>query len=45
MTVHLSGSKVAEQITGNFPEAVSESSDQAVIVKSESLLEVAEHLK
>ncbi len=45
MTVHLSGSKVAEQITGNFPEAVSEASDQAVIVKSESLLEVAEYLK
>ena len=45
MTVHLSGSKVAGQITGNFPEAVSESSDQAVVVKSESLLEVAEYLK
>ena len=45
MTVHLSGSKVAEQITGNFPEAVSEASDQAVRVKSEALLEVAEHLK
>ncbi len=45
MTVHLSGSKVAEQITGNFPEAVSEASDQAVVVKSEALLEVAEHLK
>ncbi len=45
MTVHLSGSKVAEQITGTFPEAVSESSDQAVVVKSEALLEVAEYLK
>ena len=45
MTVHLSGSEVAGQITGNFPEAVSEASDQAVVVKSEALLEVAEHLK
>ena len=45
MTVHLSGSKVAEQITRNFPEAVSEASDQAVVVKSEALLEVAEYLK
>ncbi len=45
MTVHLSGSKVAGQITETFPEAVSEASDQAVVVKSESLLEVAEYLK
>ena len=45
MTVHLSGSKVAAQITETFPEAVSEASDQAVGVKSESLLEVAEYLK
>ena len=45
MTVHLSGSKVAAQITETFPEAVSEASDQAVVVKSESLLEVAEYLK
>ena len=45
MTVYLSGSEVAEQITKNFPGAVSESSVQAVIVKSESLFEVAEFLK
>ena len=45
MTVHLSGSKVAEQITENFPEAVTEASEQAVVVKSESLFGVAEYLK
>jgi len=45
MTVYLSGSEVAKQITGNFPEAVAEASDQAVVVRSELLLEVAEYLK
>jgi len=45
MTVYLSGSKIAEQITESFPEAVAEASDQAVVVKSESLLEVAQYLK
>ena len=45
MTVYLSGSEVAKQITGNFPEAVAEASDQAVVVRTESLLEVAEYLK
>ena len=45
MTVYLSGSEIAEQITGSFPEAVAEASDQAVVVKSESLLEVAQYLK
>ena len=45
MTVYLSGSEVAKQITESFPEAVSEASDQAVIVKSESLFEVADYLR
>ena len=45
MTVSLSGSEVAKKITEHFPEAVSEASDQAVVVKSESLFEVAEYLK
>jgi len=45
MTVYLSGSKIAKQMTENFPEAVAEASDQAVVVKSESLLEVAQYLK
>jgi len=45
MTVYLSGLEVAKQITGNFPEAVAEASDQAVVVRSELLLEVAEYLK
>ena len=45
MTVYLSGSEVAQQITENFPEAVAEASDQSVVVKSESLLEVAQYLK
>ena len=45
MTVSLSGSEIAKQITEHFPEAVSEANDQAVVVKSESLFEVAEYLK
>ncbi len=45
MTVSLSGSEVAKKITAHFPEAISEASDQAVVVKSESLFEVAEYLK
>ncbi len=45
MTVCLSGSEVAKQITEQFPEAVSKASDQAVLVKSESLFEVAQYLK
>jgi len=45
MTVSLSGSEVAKKITEHFPEAVSEASDQAIVVKSESLFEVAEYLK
>ena len=45
MTVSLSGQKVAEQIARHFPDAVSEAGDQAVLVKSESLFEVAQYLK
>ena len=45
MTVSLSGSEIAKQITEHLPEAVSEANDQAVVVRSESLFEVAEYLK
>jgi len=45
MTVSLSGSEIAKQIAERFPEAVSEASDQAVVVKSEFLFEVAQYLK
>ena len=45
MTVSLSGWEIAKQITKQFPDAVSEASDHAVLVKSESLFGVAEYLK
>jgi len=45
MTVSLSGGEIAEQIAKQFPDAVSEASDYAVVVKRESLFEVAEYLK
>ena len=45
MTVSLEGSAVAKEITERFPEAVLEASEQAVLIKSESLLSVAEYLK
>jgi len=45
MTVPLSGWDVAKQITKQFPEAVGEASDHAVLVKGEFLFEVAEYLK
>ena len=45
MTVSLSGFEIAKKITENFPEAVSETSGDAVLVKGESLFKVAEHLK
>ena len=45
-TVSLSGLEVVKQIAERFPEAVSEASDEAaVVVKGESLFEVAEYLK
>ena len=45
MTVVLSGQEIAKQITEQFPDTVIEFSDQAVLVKSESLFEVAKYLK
>ena len=45
MTVSLSGSEIAKQITEVLPDTVSEASDQAVVVKSEFLFEVAQYLK
>jgi NADH/F420H2 dehydrogenase subunit C len=45
MTLALSGAEVARQITARFPEAVSESGSQAVVIKSEYLFKVAEYLK
>lgn len=45
MTVSLSGSQVAQQITQHFPEAVAEAGDRAILIKSQSILAVAEFLK
>ena len=45
MTVSLSGNKVASQIIDKLPGAVSEASSEAVLVKSESIFNVIEHLK
>ena len=45
MTIALSGSEIAKLITKSFPEAVCEATDQAILVKSESIFDVAEYLK
>lgn len=45
MTVSLSGSEVAQQLTEHLPEAVTEASNEAVLVKSESIFDVADYLK
>ena len=45
MTVSLSGEEVAKNITEHFPEAISEASNQFVLVKSAFLFDVAEFLK
>jgi len=45
MTVSLPGLEVAKKITDQFLGAVSEVSDDTVLVKGESLFEVAEYLK
>ena len=45
MTVSLSGSEVARQITEHFPEAVLEADGGAILIKSESIFDVAEYLK
>ncbi len=45
MTTVLSGSEIAEKIKGKFPESVIETTDQAALIKSETLLEVTDYLK
>jgi len=45
MTVSLSGSEVAQKIAERFPQAIAEAGDEAILVKSESLFEVAEYLR
>ncbi|MFC2016395.1 NADH-quinone oxidoreductase subunit C [Chloroflexota bacterium] len=45
MTVSLLSSDVTKQITERFPEATAEASGEAVLVKSESIFDVAEYLK
>ena len=45
MTVALSGSEVANQVTSNLPEAVVEATDQVLVVKGEALFDVMEYLK
>jgi len=45
MTVNLSGLEVAGKITDSFPGAVAETGDQAIVVKSEFLFDVAGYLK
>ncbi len=45
MTVSLSASEVARQITKHFPEAVSGADGGAILVKAEAIFEVVEYLK
>ena len=45
MTKQLSGQEVAEQVGKQFPDAVTDSNDAAVFVRSEALLDVAGFLK
>jgi len=45
MTVSLSGLQVGKELTERFPDAVLEATDQAVLVKVDSLFEVAQYLK
>lgn len=45
MTTSLSGWEIAKQITRQFPDAVSQTSDSFVLIKSESLPAVAAFLK
>jgi len=45
MTVSLSGLQVGQELTERFPDAVLEATDKAVLVKVDSLFEVAQHLK
>jgi len=45
MTVSLSGTEIARQITERFPEAVLKADTQAILVTNESILTVCEYLK
>ena len=45
MTVSLLGSEVAKQIIKHFPEAISEASNEVILVKNDSVFDVAEYLK
>ena len=45
MTVALSGKEIASQIEEKFPGSVEESSEDSLVVKSDSLLSVAAFLK
>jgi len=45
MTLALSGEKIARQIEKRFPESVIESGADSLLVKGDSLLEVAAYLK
>jgi NADH-quinone oxidoreductase subunit C len=45
MTVLLSASEVAKEITKRFPKAEAQASNDAVLLKGEALFEVAEFLK
>ncbi len=45
MTVALSGEKIAKQIEENFPGSIVGSAPDSLLVKSESLLEIASYLK
>ena len=45
MTVSLSGNDVAKKIIERFPQAISEASAEAILVKSEALFDVAGYLK
>lgn len=45
MTIEIPGQAAAEKISARFPEAVLESGDQAVVIKTEYLLKVADFLK
>ena len=45
MTVTLSGSEIARQITERFPEAVIDADSQAILVRSDSILTICDYLK
>ncbi|MDP3878833.1 MAG: NADH-quinone oxidoreductase subunit C [Dehalococcoidales bacterium] len=45
MTTALSTSEVARRIAGNFPEAVISTDDKALLVRTEAIFGILEHLK